>query len=131
MEYITYKRFRGNGISGQLNIPYGTIVEEQDGFLYTSTGSCICAVTSENGWGHFRPHTPEGAQRQTMLDKLYQYYESGKGNAWRDFNEENWPNAKNLYWKNLLRTMSTGKLRAYYQARIGEKLESENTLCIK
>ena len=28
MEYIVYKRFRGNGIDGAFNLRYGTVVSE-------------------------------------------------------------------------------------------------------
>lgn len=118
MDHITYKRFRGNGIDGFFNLRFGTVVREIDGFLYAQDGRCICAVTSENGWGHFRPNTPEGERRQNMLDELYRYYESGRGDA-ADFAEENWLGAENLYWKNLLRTMPTEKLEQFYNARCG------------
>ena len=57
MAYITYKRFKGEGIGGYFNLPYGTIVTERDGFLFAKDSRCICAVTSENGWNHFRPNT--------------------------------------------------------------------------
>ena len=33
MEYIVYKRFRGNGIDGEFNLRYGTAVSEIEGFL--------------------------------------------------------------------------------------------------
>ena len=122
MDYITYKRFRGNGIDGFFNLRFGTIVHAVDGFLFEQDGRCICAVTSENGWGHFRPNTPEGEHRQEMLDELYRHYESGAGDA-ADFDEENWPGAVNLYWKNLLRTMPTDRLEQYHRERCGGELQ--------
>ena len=63
MEYIVYKRFRGNGIDGAFNLRYGTVVSEIEGFLFAEDGRRICAATSENGWEHFRPNTQEGAER--------------------------------------------------------------------
>ena len=123
MEYITYKRFKANGIDGAFNLPFGTIVKEVDGFLYTDDGRRICAVTSENGWEHFRPNTPEGAYRQKMLNELYRYYKEEAHSS--DFYTEKWPGAENLYWKNLLRTMSTPKLTDYYRQRLGEPPEME------
>lgn len=119
MEYITYKRFKGKSISGEVNISYGTILQEQGGFLYLD-GKPICAATSENGWEHFRPNTPEGAYRQKMLGKLYQFYISGKGDAAADFTPEHFPDADNYYWKNILRTMATPDLTAFYIARLGK-----------
>ena len=120
MEYIVYKRFKGKGIGGEFNLRYGTVVTEAGGFIHAPDGRSICTVTSENGWEHFRPNTPEGAYRQAMLDGLYKAYLSGKLHAAEDFDAEKWPNAENLYWKNLLRTMPTPELTAYYTERLGQ-----------
>lgn len=120
MEYITYKRFKGKGIAGDFNLRHGTIVTESGGFLHAPDGRGICAVTSENGWEHFRPNTPEGAYRQKMLGKLYQFYISDKGDAAADFTAEHFPDADNYYWKNILRTMATPDLTAFYTARLGK-----------
>ena len=81
MDYITYKRYKGSGIGGYFNLRHGTKVTENGGFLHAPDGRGICAVTSEDGWEHFRPDTPEGAYRQKLLDKLYRFYISGKGDA--------------------------------------------------
>lgn len=124
MTYICYKRFKGRGIAGDFNIPYGTVVTMLDDMIYAPDGRCICARTSENGWNHFRPNTPGGAVRQEMLNQLYRYYERGGPAA--DFDPEKWPGQENAYWKNLLRTMPDEELAAYYDAHIkGE------TKCIK
>lgn len=120
MYYITYRRFKSKGIDGSFNLKYGTIVTEDGGFLYTQDGRCICAVTSENGWQHFRPDTPEGEHRQAMIDRLFRYYESGQGDSAADFEPEKWPGKVNLYWKNLIRTMPTSELEAFYKERIGD-----------
>lgn len=120
MEYFTFKRFKGDGITGYFNLPYGTIVTETGGFLHGPDGRSICAAKSEMGWGHFRPNTPEGAYRQTMIDRLYRYYERGRGNVLEDFAPEKWAGAENDYWKSLIRTMPTDKLTAFYRERLGE-----------
>ena len=120
MNYFTYRRFKDKGIDGAFNLKYGTIVTEDGGFLYTQDGRCICAVTSENGWQHFRPDTPEGEHRQAMIGRLYRYYESGQGDSGGDFSPDKWPGAVNLYWKNLIGTMRTPQLEAFYKERIGE-----------
>lgn len=117
MEYIVYRRFKADGIDGTFNLRYGTTVAERDGFLFSTNGRQICAVTSENGWEHFRPNTPEGAYRQEMLDKLYRWY--SKTGAGDDFIDEKWPTQQNGYWKNRLRTASTKKLEEIYKQKIG------------
>ena len=117
MDYIVYKRFRGKGIGGDFNLPYGTIVAEHNGYLIAPDGRKICAATSENGWEHFRLNTDEGAYRQEMLAALYQWY--NKNGCGDDFADEKWPNIENGYWKNRLRTASTERLRQIYFEKFG------------
>ena len=45
IEYITTRRARFMGVSGPENIPWGTIVQAANGFLYLN-GTRLCAVTS-------------------------------------------------------------------------------------
>ena len=116
MDYITYRRFKGKSISGEINIPYGTVLQECGGFLYLN-GKLICCVTSENGWEHFRPLTDEGKYRQDMLEKLYRWY--AKHGCGEDFVDELWPGQENGYWKNRLRTASTERLEKIYQEKFG------------
>ena len=114
MNYITYRRFKREGIDGFFNIPYNVGIVEQDGFLFYQ-GRAICATTSENGWEHFRPDTAEGAYRQEMLDNLYRWY--SKNGCGDEFAKDKWPNQTNYYWKNLLRTSPTGKLEKIYLSK--------------
>lgn len=117
MEYIVYRRFKDEGIDGTFNLRYGTTVTEQDGFLYASDGRRICAATSENGWEHFRPNTPEGEYRQKLLNELYLWY--AKHGCDEDFTDEKWPGQQNGHWKNRLRTASTERLEQIYADKIG------------
>ena len=116
MDYTTYKRFKGKSIFGEVNIPFGTILQEYEKILYLN-GKPICCVTSENGWNHFRPLTDEGKHRQDMLDKLYRWYT--KNGCGEDFTDEKWPGQENGYWKNRLRTASTERLEKIYQEKFG------------
>ena len=120
MEYVVYKRFRGEGIEGEFNLRHGTVCEERDGYLLAPDGRRICAVTSENGWGHFRENTHEGEYRQAMLDRLYKHYQRNPGAAAVDFDPVKWPEAENTYWKSLLRTMTTERLTDFYRSRLGK-----------
>ena len=116
MDYTTYKRFKGKSISGEVNIPFGTILQEHEKMLYLN-GKPICCVTSENGWEHFRPNTDEGKYRQDMLDKLYCWY--AKHGCGEDFTDDKWPGQENGYWKNRLRTAPTERLEKIYQEKFG------------
>lgn len=50
--YITNKRAKFDGISGYVNIPYGTELVSEDGYLYYM-GKPLCAVTSRNAHEYF------------------------------------------------------------------------------
>lgn len=120
MEYFVHKRFKGPGLAGRrFNLPYGTICPERDGFIYAPDKRPVCAVTAEEGWAHFRPNTPEGEYRQTILDRLFLYYGENPQEAARDLAPEKFPQAENTYWKSLLRTMPTRELTEFYRARLG------------
>lgn len=121
MEYICYKRFRGKGIEGAFNLPYGTRAAEYKGFLFAPDKRCICAVTSENGWEHFRPATEEGEQRQALLEGLCRCFESGKGDLDGLYELAVTPETRNYYWKNLLRTLPTEKLEQVWRANMKER----------
>lgn len=116
MDYITYKRFKGKSLSGEVNIPFGTVLRERGGFLYLGEKP-ICCMTSENGWEHFRPDTDEGQRRQAILEKLYRWYE--KHGCGEDFADELWSGQENGYWKNRLRTASTERLKQIYFEKFG------------
>lgn len=120
MEYIVIKRFKQKGIDGSFNLPYGTVCSVVGGFITSPDGRSICYEHSENGYTHFRQNTEEGRKRQIMLDKLYHFYEHGRGNAAEDFDPDKWREATNTYWKHILRTMPTEKLVAFYRERLGE-----------
>ena len=47
----------------------------------------------------------------------YIWSHNADGSAGVTFYADKWPGATNLYWKNLLRTMPTGKLTEYYNER--------------
>jgi ABC-type Na+ transport system ATPase subunit NatA len=52
MQYITTKRYKGNGIGNHFNLPYATPIEEKDGVLYHDNKP-ICVARSLNGKKHF------------------------------------------------------------------------------
>lgn len=121
MEYVVHKRFKGKGIGGDFNLPYGTVVAEHNGFIFAPDGRQICSATSENGWEHFRPNTTEGAHRQAILDRLAKFYRSKAAAPYfeRDIYYRDLAPEENDYWLNLLRTMETSRLENLYTLRIG------------
>ena len=52
MKYITHRRFKGNALCGEVNIPAMTEVEDIDGVI-TYDGKMICYDTSANAHQYF------------------------------------------------------------------------------
>ena len=100
MTYTTFRPFNGMTISGNRQIPQGAKLDERGGFLFYR-GKLICAVTSENGWEHFRPDTIFAAHRQDILENLYEYYQTHEFDV-----PEPEGTMVNRYWKNILRTIT-------------------------
>lgn len=51
-KYITRKRARFKGLSGKVNIPYGSLLESRGGFLFYKNAR-LCTVTSQNAYDYF------------------------------------------------------------------------------
>ena len=123
MNYITHKRFRGKGISGEMNIPYGTKVRCESGWLMLEDGRIICRETSENGYEHFHEDSPEGERRHKMITALAEYYKNG-GDVSDVYYREFEPR-ENDYWLHILRTMETPRLAKLCLKRLGKIPECE------
>jgi hypothetical protein len=52
MDYIVTKRAKFNSISGPVNLPFGTAIQEEDGVLYFE-GNPLCVSSSQNAYDHF------------------------------------------------------------------------------
>lgn len=51
-KYVCVRRFRGNGICGWLNLPYGTECTADGKFIHCEKG-LICTITSQNAYDYF------------------------------------------------------------------------------
>ena len=70
MDYIVYKRFKGNGICGPVNLPYGTEVSS-DGALLTMNGEKLCSITSQNAYDFFsRNDDGMGLERGKLVQDI-------------------------------------------------------------
>jgi len=68
--YITRKRARIEGICGKVNIPYGTALETEDGYLLYE-GSRLCVVTSQNAYDFFTQNDDGmGKERGELLNRI-------------------------------------------------------------
>jgi len=74
--YVTHRRFKGKADCGDVNIRYGTEIEERNGWLYHN-GRRLCSIKSENahqffardddGNGILRGFLTQGIQKELRL----------------------------------------------------------------
>ena len=70
MVYITHKRFKGQAICGEVNLPYGTEVQCVDGIL-TIEGNPLCADHSQNAYDFFsRNDDGNGLERGKLTQAI-------------------------------------------------------------
>lgn len=90
-QYITRKRARFQAICGQVNIPYGTALTNQDGFLMLGN-KVICGVTSQNAYDFFSQNDDgKGRERGDLvsfilirLEKKDAEHQSRWDKVWND-----------------------------------------------
>ena len=79
MEYKTYvcrKRARFKAICGQVNIPYGTTLNGQGGFLILNDLP-VCSATSQNAYDFFTQNDDGmGQERGELLNRIIPKLES-------------------------------------------------------
>lgn len=51
-QYVARKRARFHSFGREVNIPWGAVLEEQDGSLFWK-GKLLCSVTSQNAYDYF------------------------------------------------------------------------------
>lgn len=68
--YITRKRARFNSLNGQVNIPYGTALICQDGFLMHQNKR-VCGITSQNAYDFFSQNDDgRGKERGNLVSRI-------------------------------------------------------------
>lgn len=90
MEYITIKRARFNGMSGPVNLPYGTKVHCVNGVLYSDFA--LCSDHSQNAYDFFsRNDDGNGLDRGKLaqairktLEKRDTDHQTRWDKVWRD-----------------------------------------------
>ena len=83
--YLCRKRARFDGISGQVNIPYGTALICQDGFLMHQNKP-LCGITSQNAYDFFSQNDDGmGRERGDLVGRILsrlQKRDSGYQGRW-------------------------------------------------
>lgn len=89
--YLCRKRARFDGISGQVNIPYGTALICQDGFLMHQNKP-LCGITSQNAYDFFSQNDDGMGQERgdlvgrilSRLQKRDSGYQARWNKVWED-----------------------------------------------
>ena len=66
MTYITTKRFKRKGIDGDFNIPYGTAIESENGYLWLD-GKRICLEKSAVMREYFARNDDDLGQKRSKI----------------------------------------------------------------
>lgn len=91
MKFIIHKRFKGKAICGEVNLPYGTEVQCEDGIL-TIEGNPLCSDHSQNAYEYFaRNDDGNGLERGKLtkdiiktLSKRDKFYQDRWNKVWED-----------------------------------------------
>lgn len=68
--YVARRRAKFQSCSGQVNIPYGTALENQGGTLFLN-GKPLCYVTSQNAYDYFsQDDDGNGLERGALVAKI-------------------------------------------------------------
>lgn len=89
--YLARKRARFEGICGHVNIPYGTALTVQDGFIMWK-GQQVCGITSQNAYDYFTQNDDGmGQERGELLNRIIPKlekrdagYQARWGKIWED-----------------------------------------------
>ena len=89
--YLARKRARFEGICGHVNIPYGTTLTVQDGFIMWK-GQQVCGITSQNAYDFFTQNDDGmGQERGELLNRIIPKlekrdagYQARWGKIWED-----------------------------------------------
>lgn len=89
--YVCRKRARFPGIQGQVNIPYGTVLTNEDGFLMLQNKR-VCTTTSQNAYDFFSQNDDGlGKERGNLvsrilseLEKRDKKYQARWDRIWKD-----------------------------------------------
>lgn len=94
-QYVARKRAKFKGFSGPVNIPWGAVLEEQDGLLFWR-GAAVCGVTSQNAYDYFsRDDDSHGKLRGKLVTSIKAKLEKRDAGYQARWNKVWGPSARN------------------------------------
>ena len=89
MNYITSKRAKFIGITGEVNIPYNTTVYCEKGYLFTPD-TVICTDHSQNAYDHFARNDDGNGLERGELTQAIRKRLAKRGKAYQDRWDKVW-----------------------------------------
>lgn len=99
MEYICFKRFKDNAICGKVNIPKGSLLYIDNGYLIYN-GDTICSNTSQNCYEYFaRNDDGKGLKRGKLTAEIIKLLNNRKDGKYQDRWDRIWGDLSLLKYK--------------------------------
>ena len=99
MEYICFRRFREKALCGEVNIPYGTKLDEENNVI-NNCGNPICYTTSQNAYDYFaRNDDGKGLERGKLTAEIIKLLNNRKDGKYQDRWDRIWGDLSLLKYK--------------------------------
>lgn len=99
MKYICFKRFKVNAICGEVNIPYGAVLEAENGIIYRNKKP-VCYTTSQNAYDYFaRNDDGKGLERGKLTAEIIKLLNNRKDGKYQDRWDRIWGDLSLLKYK--------------------------------
>lgn len=99
MDYICFNRFKQNALCGEVNIPYGTKLDETNSIISYS-GNPICYTTSQNAYDYFaRDDDGKGLERGKLTAEIIKLLNNRKDGKYQNRWDRIWGDLSLLKYK--------------------------------
>ena len=99
MDYICFNRFKQNALCGEVNIPYGTKLDETDNVI-SYCGNPICYTKSQNAYAYFaRNDDGKGLERGKLTAEIIKLLNNRKDGKYQDRWDRIWGDLSLLKYK--------------------------------
>lgn len=99
MDYICFKRFKQNALCGEVNIPYGTKLDEINNVI-SYFGNPICYIKSQNAYDYFaRNDDGKGLERGKLTAEIIKLLNNRKDGKYQYRWDRIWDDLSLLKYK--------------------------------
>ena len=99
MDYICFNRFKQNALCGEVNIRYGTKLDETNNII-RYRGNPICYTTSQNAYDYFaRNDDGKGLERGKLIAEIIKLLNNRKDGKYQDRWDMIWGDLSLLKYK--------------------------------